>query len=992
MNPLSRIGNHHCVNPDKIVNFSFDGVNYQGVEGDTLASALLANKVKRVGRSFKLHRPRGLLAAGREEPNALMQLEDGAYTEPNARATTTPLYENLKAAGQNAWPSVNRDVLGTLGHFQRLLPASFYYKSMMWPNWHFYENIIRNLAGLGKAPKQNDEQSYVKRNAHCDILVIGSGPAGIAAAISASKAGHKVIIADEQETFGGSLQGEICPVEKASSKEWLADKLSQLENADNVKLLPRTCVVGYYEHNFLTAVERVSNHKGPVAGNDTPRERLWRIRAKKVIIATGSMERPLVFPNNDTPGIMLCNSVTEYLLRYGVVCGDDIVIATNNDSAYRNALTMVSLGVKIKSIIDSRAEPTPALVTQVSSKGIEVIKNAVISNVKGRRELKAIDVSQHLGEGQVGQKLQSITCDVLAMSGGWTPTIHLFSQAGGSLSFDDKNSCFIPESCSQNVIAVGAANGTLGLNASLLEGSAAGQSLLSTTQDKLDQSIDKTEEAALNIEPYWYLKNANTEKQWIDFQYDVKVSDIELATRENFVSVEHLKRYTTNGMSVDQGKTSNINALAVMAELSGRKIPEVGTTKFRPPFHPATIGSFAGRDIGKQMAPIAKMPAHDWHVEHGGCMEDMGWLRPEYYLQAGENEHTAIQREVAAVRNNVGMFDSSPIGKVEVKGPDAAKFLNRMYINNAASLKQHRARYGLMTNENGIVIDDGVFVRLDEDHFLCHTTSGGVTRITQWMEEWLQCEWPDLDVIINNVTTQWTCIAVSGPKTRQVLAKLESDIDFLDDDFKHMQYREGTINGIPARVLRASFSGEVTFEVSVPANYGLPLWEMIYELGQEFDITPYGIESLMVLRCEKGYLHIGADTDGTTNPLDLGWAVPINKKVDDFIGKRSLSRIHDQDKSRLQFVGLEAVVPNEALPIGGHLINNRTPIMPITSQGYCTSACLSPTLDKSIGLGLLSNGQKRMGEHIYVYSNGSTVAVKVVSATHHDPAGEKLNG
>ena len=992
MDPLSRIGTHHCVNTKKVINFSFDGTSYKGVEGDTLASALLANGVKIIGRSFKLHRPRGLLAAGREEPNALMQLESGAYTEPNARATTTPLYDNLKAYGQNAWPSVENDMLSILGHFQKLLPASFYYKSMMKPSWHFYEGIVRNLAGLGKSPEKKDEQSYVKRNVHCDVLVIGGGPAGISAALSASNAGHKVIIADEQETLGGSLQGEICQVQGSSSKEWLSEKLSQLHNSSNIKVLPRTCVVGYFEHNFLTATERVSNHLGPKAGNNSTRERMWRIRAQKVIIATGAMERPLVFPDNDTPGIMLCDSVTQYLLKYGVVCGDEIVVVTNNDSAYRNAITLAKLGVKVKAIVDSRKNVNQALIDELSVHGIDIVLEAVISKVIGQKTVKEIEISRHLGDGQVGEKTDNITCNLVAMSGGWTPTVHLFSQAGGSLYFDYRTSCFVPKSCQQNTQVVGSANGTFSIEASIQEGINSGKSLTQISEQLQNEEDAIKNARVLNIEPYWYLKNLNTEKQWIDFQYDVKVSDIELATRENFTSVEHLKRYTTNGMSIDQGKTSNINALAVMAELSGRKIPQVGTTKFRPPFHPATIGAFAGRDVGKQLAPIAKMPAHEWHVEHGGKMEDMGWLRPEYYLQPNEDEHAAIKREVLAVRNSVGMFDGSPIGKIEVKGPDAATFLNRIYVNNAASLKLHRARYGLMTNENGIVIDDGVFVRLNEDHFLCHTTSGGATRITQWMEEWLQCEWPDLNVIVNNVTTQWACIAVSGPNTRKVLSGLDTDINFLDADFKHMQYREGFIGGVPTRVLRASFSGEVTFEISVPANYGLDLWKKIYKLGRSFDITPYGVESLMVLRCEKGYLHVGADTDGTTNPLDLGWFTPISKKVDDFIGKRSLSRPNDQGSERLQFIGLEALNSKDKLPIGGHFIDGQSSTMPIKSQGYCTSACLSPTLNKSVGLGLLSNGQKRIGEHVVVYSNGQKVAAKVVSPTHFDPAGEKLNG
>jgi len=992
---LNRVGKQHRVNPDKPVNFIFDGVKYQGAKGDTLASALLANGVKRFGRSFKLHRPRGLLAAGREEPNGLMQLEKGAFTEPNTRATLVPIYEGLTASGQNAWPNVNHDVLGILSYFHCLLPASFYYKSMMRPSWHFYEGVVRRLAGLGKTPISGDPQTYVKRNSYCDVLVVGAGPSGIAAALSASKAGFKVVLVDEQEELGGSLLGQIHDIGDLPPSEWLASHLSELRQTNNITILPRTCAIAYYEHNFVVAVERITNHLGPRIGDQQARERMWRIRARKVILATGAMERPLVFPNNDRPGIMLCSAVTQYATRYGVIVGNNIVVVTNNDSAYRNAFVLNELGANISAIVDCRSQVSISLESEAKSRNIKLIKNGVVSKIKGSREVKGLVVSEHLGDGQVGGVIESISCDTIAMAGGWTPSIHLYSQAGGDLDYNFDNSFFVPKECAQNTIVVGFANGTLDLESSIIEGSAAGETLESALSESHILKIKQYEtdsDALLNIQPYWYLKNLQTDKQWIDFQYDVKVSDIELATRENFVSVEHLKRYTTNGMSIDQGKTSNINALAVMAELSGRQIPDVGTTKFRPPFHPATIGTLAGREVGKNFAPIAQMPAHEWHVSHGAHMEDMGWLRPEYYIQPGEDEDAAIRREVLAVRNNVGIFDGSPIGKIEVKGPDAGKFLNRIYINNAESLKVHKARYGLVINENGIVIDDGVFVRLADDHFLVHTTSGGVGRISQWMEEWLQCEWLDLDVIVNNVTTQWACVTVSGPNTRNVLAKLDSDIDFMDEEFKHMQFREGQISGLPARVLRASFTGEVSFEVSVPANYGLALWEAVYNAGAEFDITPYGVESLMMLRAEKGYLHIGADTDGTTNPLDLGWGVPISKKADDFIGRRSLSRENDQRADRLQFVGLEAIDPKAQLPIGGHIINEQAPNLPIKTQGYCTYGCLSPTLNKSIGLGLVADGMKRTGEQVYVYSNGSTVSAKIVSPSHYDPKGERLNG
>jgi len=993
-NPLQRKNTQHRVNTAKPVTFTFDGKTHQGCEGDTLASALIANGVKRLGRSFKLHRPRGLMGAGREEPNALVQLEGGGFDEPNARATLVPLYEGLKAKGQNAWPNVDRDVFGCLGALHRFLPASFYYKSMMWPSWHFYEGLVRRMAGLGKSPESNDAQQYHKRNLHCEVLIIGGGPAGLAAALAAACSGKRVVLMDDQETFGGSLLGENRTIEGRASNEWLAETLQTLRGMQEVTLLTRTSAVGYYEQNFIAAVERVTNHQGPLANVDEVRERLWRVRAKRVVLATGAIERPLVFANNDRPGIMLASAVQTYLNRYGVVAGQEVVVVTNNDSAYRLALELHDAGVKVVAVVDNRPQANGIQQQAVKDRQIPLLTGRMVQTVKGRRELKAITLAEHLGSGQLGRAKETLKCDLLAMSAGWTPTIHLYSQAGGSLDFDDDKACFVPRSCAQAVTVAGAANGKFQLQACLNEGFKIGADAARAVGAELlgDMRVDACDDfPEVPMEAYWYTKNTHTDKQWLDFQYDVKVSDIELAQRENFVSVEHVKRYTTNGMSVDQGKTSNINTLAVMAELSGRKIPDVGTTKFRPPYHPATIGTFVGREIGEGYAPRLEMPAHSWHVAHGAHMEDMGWQRPECYLRAGEDMAAAVQREVLAARQGVGMFDGSPLGKIEVKGPDAAKFLNRLYINNAATLKVGFARYGLMCNENGVVIDDGVFVRLADDHYLVHTTSGGAARIYQWMEEWLQCEWLDYQVIVNNVTTQWANVTVSGPNARKVLEKLEGDIDFSREAFAHMQYRSGTVNGVDARVLRASFTGEISYEISVPARFGLALWEAVYDAGQAFDITPYGVESLMVLRTEKGYLHIGADTDGTTNPLDLGWGFPISKKKDDFIGRRSLSRVNDVREDRFQFVGIEALNPNQSLPIGGHIVSQAKPRLPEKTQGYLTSACMSPTLEKSIGLGIVARGNDRIGEEIFIYSNGKTYAAKIVSPTHLDVRGDRLN-
>ncbi len=950
----------HGIDRRQEIKFSFDGQTYCGFEGDTLASALMANGVKRVGRSFKLHRPRGFMAAGVEEPNGLVQLaKGGVRDEPNARATSVALREGLSASGQNAWPSVNWDLFGVLSFFHRLFPASFYYKSMIWPSWHFYEGLVRRMAGLGTAPVHADPDRYQHRHMHCEVLVVGGGPAGLKVALEHGRQGKRVVLMDNQTLWGGTALNTQHNIEGEAAPKWVDDTVAILQNLPNVQLYLHTNVAGYFEHNYVVAAQTLPMAEGC-------RERLWRIRAEQVVLATGAIERPLVFANNDRPGIMLASAVRHYLNRFAVVPGHRVALVTNNCYAYQSALELHDAGLNVVAIIDTRESVDGDYQAAARARNIPLYSGYSIQQVKGRRALKAVQLAEHLGEGRLGTVGDWVTCDTLAMSGGWTPTIHLYSQAGGSLDFDAQKLCFVPRECDQAVTVVGAANGDF--------------------KDIADENLNEQP-----IEPYWYTQNARTDKQWLDFQYDVKVSDIELAHRENFVSIEHVKRYTTNGMSVDQGKTSNVNTLAVMAELSGRSIPEVGTTKFRPPYHPVTLGTLVGHRRGEAYVPRQLMPSHQWHVDHGAVMQDYGWMRPDCYLQDNESEQLAIIREVQAVRVGVGMFDGSPLGKLEVKGPDAATLLQRIYANNAKTLKPGFARYGLMCNENGIVIDDGVFVRLADDHFLCHSTSGGAARIYQWLEEWLQCEWLDLQVVVSNQTSQWANVTVSGPKARDLMHLLESDIDFDREAFPHMQFRTGTIEGVPTRVLRASFTGEITYEISVPARYGLSLWERIYELGRPLDITPYGIESLMVLRTEKGYLHIGVDTDGTTTPLDLGWGVPLSKKVDDFIGARSLQRPFDQRSDRLQYVGLQTIDVESELPLGGHIIAEASPTAPVETQGYCTSACYSPTLQRWIGLGLVSRGRERTGEPVFIFANGKTVAARIVSATHVDGKGERLN-
>jgi sarcosine oxidase subunit alpha len=996
MSLQKRFGSTYRVDTDTPISFTFDGKKYIGYQGDTLASALLANSVRIIGRSFKLHRPRGVMSVSSEEPNALVQLASGGFDEPSARATTVPLYEGLVASSQNSWPNANFDIFGGLSLLHRLFPASFYYKSMMWPNWHFYEGVVRKMAGLGKAPKQKDAQIYHKQNAYCDLLIIGAGPSGLSAALTAAKNGLRVIIVDDQEEFGGSLLSEKYQVNADSAMVWVKKTTIELKSFINVQVMPRTTVSGYYDHNFLTAVERITNHLGSKADLSLPREKLWRIRAKQVVVATGSIERPLVFENNDRPGIMLAFAVRAYLNRYGVIVGKKIAVFTNNDNAYRTAIDLYDAGVRSVCVIDTRKESSEKLSKALSDRSIKLFQGYTVKKVHGKRSLKAVTITDHKGGGEIGKKIERINCDILAMSGGWTPTIHLYSQAGGSLDYDEEHACLVPRECSQAVSVVGGANGSRTLQKCLAEGYGSAAEIVETLSSvKADIEVPSScDSVAENpTEAYWFTKGVNNEKQWLDFQYDVKVADIELAQRENFISVEHVKRYTTNGMSVDQGKTSNVNTLAVMSELQGRPILDVGTTRFRPPYNPVTIGAFVGTRMGEGYAPRLELPANQWHLDHNAAMGDYGYSRPEFYPQKGEDIHAATLREVRLVRNGVGIFDGSPLGKIMVKGPDAAKFLTRVYINNVKSLKINSARYGFMANENGVLIDDGVFVRISDNEYILHATSGAQARIALMLEELLQCEWPDLNVIVNNVTTQWANVTISGPKSRLVVEKLNSDIDFSREAFPHMQFRKGTVEGVEARVLRASFTGEITYEISVARRYATALLKRIYELGEEFDIAPYGIEALEVLRTEKGYLHIGADTDGTTNARDVGWGFIIDKKVDDFIGKRSSSRPADTQEGRFQFTGLEAVDPTQELPVGGHIIDAGSTTIPVKTQGYVTSACMSPTLDnKSVGLGIVKDASKRLNEEVTVFANGKRIAARIVAPAHFDPKGERLNG
>ena len=965
------------------LDFSFDGKALSGYQGDTLASALLANGVRVVGRSFKYHRPRGIFTAGEEEPNALLEIGVGNARVPSCRAPMVPLAEGLVAGSQKGWPSVNFDLGRLIDYTHIFWPAGFYNKTFKWPNWHTWEGFIRRAAGLGRPLTGPDPDHYEEVNAHCDLLICGGGPAGLLAALAAGRSGLRVILADQGESFGGSLNAERVRLDDAPAGDWITQVVAELQSLAGVILLPRTVVAGNYDHNVSTLLQ---------TGRGTPwRECLWTVRPKKVLLATGAIEQGLIFPNNDRPGIMLAGAVRHYLNRYAVTPGRRVMLATNNDSAYQTAFDLAEEQIQVAGIADSRREVNPAIRRRLEELGIELISGACISDTRGTRGLREVSI-----ESLDGSRRERRACDLLAVSGGWSPRVHLLAHARGRLVFDETTQSFIPAAAPARLppgfSVVGSAAGA----ASLADVLAATLHSVAEICSDLGQPAAATEaprvtSTCVECGPVAPLAvTPSKRRQWIDLAHDVTFDDAELAVREGYVSVEHFKRYTTTGMSVDQGKTGNLNAFTVLAALTRRTVGEVGTTTFRPPYVPVTLGALAGRATGEFYAPRRYLPAHVLHADLGAHFEDYGWQRPDCYPGRGESPQQAIHREALAVRQSVGIFDNSPIGKIEVRGPDAAEFLNRMYMNNALTLQAGRVRYGLMLNENGVIIDDGVFALLREGHFLVNTTSAGVARIVTWMEQWLQCDWPDLRVLVDDVTTQWANFTIAGPRSRELLKRLGTDIDLAAETMPHMSIASGTVAGLKARVARVSFSGEMSFEINLPARKATAFMQAALEAGKPLGITPYGIEALMILRLEKGYLHVGSDTDGSSTPDDVGWGEVARRKAGDFIGRRSLFRTGNQDPDRKQLVGLEAVSTDQAIAAGAHLLagENRQP--PAVTDGWVTSAAYSPKLGRYIALGVLQRGRQRLGEVLTACDEDRRYLLRVTEPVFYDPDNERL--
>ncbi|MDO5102519.1 MAG: 2Fe-2S iron-sulfur cluster-binding protein [Lautropia sp.] len=1040
----SRLPKGGRIQRNKGLRFTFNGKSYQGYEGDTLASALLANGVHFVARSFKYHRPRGILSAGVEEPNALVQLETGAWTVPNARATEVELYDGLNATSVNAKPDIERDRMAFLGNFARFIPAGFYYKTFMWPKswWGHYEERIRDAAGLGVVPTEKDPDRYEKTFAHCDVLVIGAGPAGLAAAVAAGEAGARVILVDNQPELGGSLLWSRETIDGLAAADWAAQMADKLAALPEVQVLTRSTAFGYHDSNLVTVCQKHTDHLPLAERKGTVRERLWKIRARQVVLATGAHERPLVFGNNDLPGIMTASSVSAYIHRFGVLPGRRAVVFTNNDSAYRTALDLHEMGAQV-TVVDPRPNSDGTLPQAAQAAGISILRQMMVVEAIGKNHISGVVLRAPDDRGT--SRGTQLECDLLAMSGGWNPVLHLFAQSQGKPRWCTERACFVPDVVVQAQASVGAANGDFLLQQALDGGSQAGHAAaLAARQRALKPGFvaeyplpasrtgagagaqtdgDKTDATAVAqngarqaasspalpgsapryqaeacheapILPLWQAMRGSAAdrgaKQFIDYQNDVAVSDIQLAVREGYRNVEHVKRYTAMGFGTDQGKLGNINGMAVLAETLGQSIEQTGTTTFRPNFTPVTFGAFAGRELGDFFEPVRKTCTYDWHAVHKAPFEDVGqWKRAWYYPQGGEDLHAAVARECLAVRNAVGLLDYSTLGKIDVRGPDAVKFLNLLYINAWAKLAPGRCRYGLLLDENGMIMDDGVNIRLADDHFLLTTTSSGAARVFAWMERWLQTEWPDMKVYLTSVTDQYAVATVAGPKARKVLEEVCEGIDFSNEAFPFMSFKEGTIDGVFARVLRVSFSGELSYEVYTPANAGRHVWERLMQAGQKYGITPYGTETMHVLRAEKGYIIVGQDTDGSLTPADVGMG-GMAAASKDFLGKRSLSRSHTAGPRRKQLVGLLTTDPNVVLPEGAQLLNEPTTASIAALQGHVTSSYMSPILKRSIALAVVIDGHNRMDQEITVaLGNGQFAQARITSTVFYDPKGER---
>ncbi|MGB3315648.1 MAG: sarcosine oxidase subunit alpha family protein [Albidovulum sp.] len=968
------------IDRSKTLSFTFNGKRMQGHPGDTLASALLANGQLLVGRSFKYHRPRGIFTAGSEEPNALVQLRSGARQEPNTRATVAELFDGLEATSQNHRGPLEWDLMAVNDLMSPFFGAGFYYKTFMWPKalWEkFYEPAIRISAGLGRLSMQADPDSYDKGFLHCDLLVIGAGPAGIAAAQLAAASGAQVILADEDFQPGGRLTAETHEVDGQPGADWVAAAVAELAAMPNVRVMTRTTVYGAYDHGTYGALERVTDHLAESGGK--PRQILWRIYSKRAVLAAGATERPIAFGMNDRPGIMMAGAMRAYANRWGVAVGRQVAVFTNNDDGWRTAADLAAKGVGIAAVIDPRDRDAP-----IAVKGAEHLRGAEIASTSGRKGIRSVTLTDG----------RTIAVDALAVSGGWNPNVHLTCHQRGRPVWRDDIAAFVPGgTLPVGMEVAGAANGALSLGAALREGRSMAEAQLKAIGIKAAKTPAPTaSDEPVDTHAFWHVKGSKG-RAWVDLQNDVTVKDVKLSHQEGFRSVEHLKRYTTMGMATDQGKTSNIAGLAIMAECTGKTIAETGTTIFRPPYTPIPMGALAGRARGKDFRPYRLTPSHEWAKANGASFVEVGnWLRAQWFVKPGEKGwRDSVDREALTTRQSVGICDVTTLGKIDIQGKDAAEFLNRVYANAFLKLEVGKVRYGLMLREDGIAYDDGTTARMGENHYVMTTTTANAVLVFRRMEFARQCLWPDLDVHLISTTDAWAQFAVAGPRSRELLAKITDGFDMSNEAFPFMACAELTVcGGTPARLFRISFSGELAFEVAVPARYGNSMMAALMKAGEEFGAEPYGTEALGVMRIEKGHA-AGNELNGQTTALNLGLGRMVSRKKDCIGGPLSLRPEMTRDDA-IRLVGFRPVNRAEPLTAGAHFITKGDPADMAHDQGWMTSVAFSPSLGHSVGLGFIQRGHERMGEIVRAVSliHGREVEVEIVSAHFIDPEGERL--
>jgi heterotetrameric sarcosine oxidase alpha subunit len=987
-----RLASGGLIDRAKPLDFTFDGKSMSGYAGDTLASALIANGVRLVGRSFKYHRPRGILTAGSEEPNALVELRSGARREPNTRATTTELYDGLTAASQNRWPSLNFDVLSVNQLASPIFVAGFYYKTFMWPGklWEkLYEPLIRRAAGLGRAAPLSDPDHYEKAWAHCDVLVAGGGPAGLAAALAAGRAGARVILCEEDTSLGGRLLSDGGTIDGMPATDWVSRAVAELKSMPDVSLMTRTTVTGAYDHGTHAALERVNDHL-PLPPEHQPRQRLWRIVAKRTVVAAGALERPVVFGGNDLPGVMLASAVRTYINRYAAAPARRLALFTNNDDGWKTVDAALAAGLTVTGVVDARAEISPEHRALAAKHGFAVLHGVVDAVDGGKNGIGKIEVAL------AGGARATLEADGLAVSGGWNPSVGLTSQHRGRPKWRDDIAAFVPDGAPAGMVAAGSANGAFSLADCLREGHAAGASAATDLGfgGIAGSAPPSDDNAVFALKPVWHVKGKK--KAFVDFQNDVTASDVALAALEGFQSVEHLKRYTTLGMATDQGKTSNVQGLAIMAELTGRSIPETGTTIYRPPYVPIAIGALAGHHRDENFHATRLTPSHHWAAERGAVFVDTGlWKRAQWYPKSGETDWLeSVTREVRAVRSGVGFCDVSTLGKIDVHGPDAGAFLDRVYINTFSSLAVGKARYGLMLREDGLVYDDGTTSRLAEDHYFLTTTTAKAGPVMQHLEFCRQVLFPELDVQLTSVSDQWAQFSIAGPKTRELLKEIvDVGEDLSNEGFPFMAAREVLLRGgLKARLFRISFSGEMAFEISVPARFGDALVRNLMAAGEPLGVTPYGTEALGVMRVEKGHV-AGPELNGTTTAADLGLGKMMSTKKD-FIGRVMAGREALVAPDRQVVVGIRPTDKARRLRSGAHIIRKDERPAPETDAGYVTSVCYSPTFDRWLGLGLVTNGRERFGEIAMAHDplRGEDYEVELCSPVFYDPEGGRQRG